>query len=154
MPDVALKRFQIALEGPYSAANSSVYSASNASVYNSGSAQVATRRLAVEQKISADIDPVFETPVEARGTYAGVYIHILHQLMAKGKLPTFIYADDLCFYLRMIVSGAPTITELPNTPQALLAATAIASSMTLTSQPNAQADNANGKILAVTLSNT
>jgi hypothetical protein len=146
MGDIALKRFQLALEGGFTSGA--------ASVYNGGSPVVATRRMAVDQKIDLNAEPVYEKPLEARGSYAGMYTHILHQWSAKGKIPTYVYADDLCYLLRMVVSGTPTIATLPTTPTALLAATAIAATMSLTTQPNATADGAVSQILAVTLSNT
>lgn len=145
MGDVALKRLQIGLEGQYTAGA--------ASVYNGGSAIAATRRLALEKAVEASWDFVFEAPTEARGTYAGLYQHILHQISAKGKIPALIYIDDLVWYGRMLISGTPTVTTLPSAPQALLAATAIAASMSLTTQPNATTDTALGKILAITLAN-
>jgi hypothetical protein len=146
MGDIALKRAQLALEGGFTSGV--------ASVYNGGSPVVATRRLAVDQKITVDTEPMYEAPLEARGTYAGAYTHILHMLSAKGKIPTNIYVDDMIYFCRMVVSGIPTVTTLPSSPQALLAATAIASTMSLTTQPDATADAALSKILAVTLSNT
>lgn len=146
MADTALKRFQIALEGGYTSGAGSVY--------NGGTAVVANRRLAVEETVMADFDYIFETPVEARGTYAAVYQHPLQQIMVKGKVPFYFYADDLYFIYKMMMSGSPTFVTLPNTPQALLAATAIASSMALTSQPNVQADAGISKLLIVTLANT
>ncbi len=146
MGDIALKRFQLALEGGYTSGTGSVY--------NGGSPLVALRRLAVEEKVGFDIEPVWEKPLEARGTYAGAYTHILHMLSAKGTLPAFVYADDLCVLGRMVFDGAPTITTLPSSPTALLAAVALSvSGNTLTTQPNATADGALAKILAVTLSN-
>lgn len=146
MADSVLKLFQLGLEGPYTSGS--------ASVYNGGSAVAATRRLAILEAMGADWDFTFEAPAEARGTYAGSYQHILHQQMAKGKVPALVYCDDLLFYLRMLVSGSPTVVTLPNSPTVLLAATAIASTMpSLTTQPNAAADGALSKILAITLAN-
>lgn len=146
MADIALRRIQLALEGGFTSGSGSVY--------NGGSPLPATRRLAVDQKVGVDVDLVYEKPIEARGSYAGLYTHILHMISAKGKIPTFVYADDLTYFLRMVVSGIPTVVTLPNTPNALLAATAIAATMSLTTQPNATTDAALSQMLAVTLSNT
>lgn len=150
MGDVALKRAQIALEGPYSG-GTNIFGTS--SVYNGGTAQQATRRLAIEKSMGVDFKYIFEAPQEARGTYAGQYQHVLEAVMAAGKLPSLIYCDDLAWYGRMSFAGTPTVTTLPATPTVLLAATAIAATMNLTTQPNAAADGAAAKILAVTLSN-
>lgn len=146
MGDTALKRFQVALEGGYTSGATSVY--------NGGAPLAALRRLAVEDKVGCDIEPVWEKPLEARGTYAGSYIHILHMLSAKGTLPAFVYADDLCVLGRMILDGNPTVTSLPATPTVLLAAVALAvGGNSLTTQPTAAGDGAKAKILAITLSN-
>lgn len=145
MGDTALKRLQIGLEGGVTSGA--------ASVYNGGSPLPATRRLAVEEAVGFEWDFGYDTPKEARGGYQGVYTHVLQMQMAKGKIPAYVYADDFCYLLRLAVSGAPTITTLPTTPTALLAATSIAASMTLTTQPNAAGDGAKAKILALTLSN-
>lgn len=150
MGDVALKLAQIALEGPYTGGTSPT---GNSSVYNGGSAQQASRRIAIEKSAGADFKYVFEAPQEARGTYAGNYQHVLEGVMASGKIPSLIYADDLVWYARMTFSGTPTVVTLPNTPTVLMAATAIAATMNLTTQPSAASDGAAAKMLAVTLSN-
>jgi hypothetical protein len=146
MGDQALKQLQIGLEGGYTSAA--------ASTYNGGTAVAATRRLAVDKSVMADLALVYQTPEESRGTYAGVYNHILQLVNGNGKIPSAVYADDMIFFLKMFLSGAPTVTTLPTAPTALLAATAIASTLSLTTQPNAAADGALSKILAVTLSNS
>lgn len=146
MADTAPKRLQLALEGGYTSGATSVY--------NGGSPVVATRRLAVEEAIGADWAPVFSRPVEARGSYAGAYQSLLELMGVKGKLPAAVYADDLTWYGRMLYSGVPTVSTLPAVPVSLLAATAIAATMSLTSQPKvAGTDGAQARILAVTLSN-
>lgn len=151
MGDVALKLAQIALEGPYTGGTSPL---GNSSVYNGGSPQQATRRIAIEKSAGAEFKYVFEAPQEARGTYAGNYQHVLEAVMAAGKLPSLIYCDDLVWYARMTFSGTPTVVTLPTTPTVLLAATAIAGTMNLTTQPNAASDGAAAKILAITLANS
>ena len=145
MPDIAPKRFQWAPEGGFTSGAGSVY--------NGGSAVPATRRLAVENTLSMDWDDTNETAAEARGTYAAQYTHAYHQTIVKGKMPALMYVDDFRYVLRAVASGAPTVTTLPATPTALLAATAIAASMSVTTQPNATADAALSKMLAVTLAN-
>lgn len=146
MADTAPKRLQLALEGGFTSGAGSVY--------NGGSPLVASRRLAVEESLGADWEPVFSRPVEARGGYHGSYQSLLEMIGVKGKLAAAIYADDMAWYGRMLVSGSPIITTLPATPIALLAATAIAATMSLTTQPTAAgSDGAAARILAVTLSN-
>jgi len=145
MGDSVVKRVQWALEGGYTS--------NSASVYNGGAPVVATRRVAVEEAASADWDFIYERVAEARGTYAAVYQSTLHMQSAKGKIPALVYADDLTYVGRMILSGAPTVTTLPAVPTSLLAATAIAATMSLTTQPNVAGDGAAAKILAVTLTN-
>lgn len=146
MGDTALKRFQWALEG--------AFTAGAGSVYNGGSAVRATRRLAVGEAVGADWKPTYTRPLEARGSYAGTFQSLLEEIWVTGKIPASVYADDLCYYGRMLWSGAPVVTTLPATPIALLAATTIASTMSLTQQPNAGADGAAARILAVVLTNT
>lgn len=148
--DIALKRLQLGLEGNFATAG----------VYNGGSAVAATRRFAVDKSVSADWQPTFENPVEARGSYAGSYVHILHMIQAVGKIAAAVYPDDLCYIMRMCVSGTPTVTALQPTAPAVLAATALTAtttqSVSATTQPNAMADCVGtnvGKILAITLSN-
>lgn len=146
--DLVLKQFQFGLEGQFGPISGS------GSVYSGGSAVIATRRCEVLADVAGEWDFIFEAPVEARGSFAGRYQHIHHLQMAKGKVPAVVYVDDLYFYLKMCVSGVPTFTTLPNAPQVLLAATAIAGSMpALTTQPSATADGALSKIIAVTLAN-
>lgn len=146
MGDTAPKRLQLALEGGYTSGAGSVF--------NGGAAVVATRRLAVEESIGADWAPVFSRPVEARGSYSGAYQSLLEMIGVKGKLAAAVYADDLTWYGRMLYSGAPIVTTLPASPIALLAATAIAATLSLTTQPTAAgSDGAAARILAVTLSN-
>lgn len=138
MADVALRRFQIALEGPFTAGagplnavQQSIYNAttnvgSNGAIGTSGAPPYpATRRLSIEKGVGADWEYVWEAPVEARGTYAGRYQTILHQIMAKGKIPAFVYADDLTWLGKMVFSGSPTVSCLPNAPLSLLTAGAI-----------------------------
>ncbi len=145
--DLALKLFQLGLEGQFGSGGAG-------SVYAGGSPVAATRRMTVDTGVSADLDLTFEGPAEARGDFAGVHQHIFHQRMAKGKAPALVYADDLYYYLRMAVSGNPAWTTLPNAPQTLLAATAIAATLpALTTQPNATADGALSKLIQVTLAN-
>ncbi|MGZ6281716.1 MAG: hypothetical protein ACXWQ5_00215 [Ktedonobacterales bacterium] len=150
MGDVALKLAQIGLEGPYTAGA--------ASVYNGGTPVPATRRLAIEKGMGADFKYIWEAPQEARGTYAGAYQHILQAITASGKIPSIVYCDDLYYYGKMAINGAPTFVTLPNTPISLMAATTQAATMSLTTQPNSAADvptpgGAFGKLLGVTLSN-
>lgn len=150
MGDLALKLAQIGLEGPYTAGS--------ASVYNGGTPVPATRRLAIEKGMGADFKYVWDSPVEARGTYAGGYQHILQAITASGKIPAIVYCDDLYYYGKMALSGTPAFKTLPNAPISLLAATTQAATMSLTTQPNNASDvptpgGAFGKILAVTLSN-
>jgi hypothetical protein len=145
--DLALKLFQFGLEGQYG--NGGV-----GSVYAGGTAVPANRRLTVAEGVGGDLELTFEGPTEARGSFAGVYQHIFHQKMAKGKVPAWVYPDDLYYYLKLCVSGTPTWTTLPNTPITLLAATAIAATMpALTTQPNATSDGGLSKLIQVTLSN-
>lgn len=138
MADVALRRFQLALEGPFTTGSGplntvqqSIYNASanvgtNGAIGSSGAPPyAATRRLSIEKGVGADWEYVWEAPVEARGTYAGRYQTILHQIMAKGKIPAFVYADDLTWLGKMVFSGTPTVTCLPNAPVAVLSAAAI-----------------------------
>lgn len=155
--DTALKRFQIGLEDGFtSGANS---------VYNGGSPVAAKRRLAVDKAVSADWVPTFESPVEARGAYAGTYTNILHQMQATGKLPCAVYADDLVYLFRMLISGVPTVTALKPTSAAILPTTAnfntavTSESFSATTQPNAMADIPGGvtnvgKKLELILANT
>lgn len=139
MADVALRRFQVALEGPYTAGNGPL-STAQASIYNATGANVgsggaigtsgsppypATRRLSIEKGVGADFEYVWEAPVEARGAYSGAYQHILHQVMAKGKMPAYVYPDDLTWLGKMLFSGSPVVTTLPNSPVSLLASAAI-----------------------------
>lgn len=155
MADIALKRFQLGLEDAYTAGANSVY--------NGGSAVAATRRFAVDKSVSADWVPTFESPVEARGSYAGAFTHILHMIMASGKLPAAVYPDDLVFLLRMLTSGVPTITALKPTAPTILATTALVTTelsdpISATTQPNAMADipagvTNVGKILEIVLTN-
>jgi hypothetical protein len=144
--DLALKQFQFGLEGVFGSASS---------VYGGGSPVVATRRLATLRDVGADWDLTFEAPAEARGNFAGIHQHIHHMQMAKGKVPAEVYMDDLYYYLKLCVSGTPTFTTLPNAPQTLLAATAIAATMpSLTTQPNATSDAGLAKLIQLTLANT
>ncbi len=145
MGDIATKRLQLGLED--------LYTSGPNSVYNGGVPVSATRRLAVKEDPSFDFVPTYERPKEARGTYAGLYTSILEQWQAKGKWTSAIYADDQIWIARMLISGSPTFTTLPIAPTTLLAATAIAATMSLTTQPNAAADGALAKILQLTLSN-
>lgn len=146
MGDITLKRLQLALEGAY--ANS----ANSTNPYQGGTAGLpATHRLAIKEDVEFTIDPVLDRPVEARNTYAGVYTTIEHMMSASGKGSMAMYTDDLRYLLRMSISGSPSVYTLPNTPVALLAATAIAATMNLTTQPNGAA---NGAMLALTLANT
>jgi hypothetical protein len=146
MGDIVLKRLQVGNEGAFTAGATSVY--------NGGSAVTATRRLAVELASEFGYaDLTYDSTEEARGTYAGTYTHALQMRSVKGKFGGLLYPDDMIYYLRGTVSGAPTVATLPTAPTALLAATAIASTMSLTTQPNATADGALAKILAVTLAN-
>ncbi len=147
MADVAIKRVQAALEGGFTPPGTG-------SVYTGGSPLVATRRWALEAKPQFDWKPTYSRPVDARGSYAGSYQSLLELMEATGKGTAALYCDDLTFHGRMAYSGAPTITTLPSSPNVLLAATAIAATMSLTTQPNAGPDGALGQILAVTLSNT
>lgn len=148
--DIALKRLQLGLEGNFATGG----------VYNGGSAVAASRRFAVDKSVSADWQPTFENPVEARGSYAGSYVHILHMIQAVGKIAAAVYPDDLCYILRMCASGTPTVTALqPASPNILTATNLTATttqSVSATAQPNALADCVGtnvGKILAITLSN-
>lgn len=150
MGDTVLKRLQVAQEGMYTPGGSS----SSSSVYNGGSPVVAVRRLAVKDDLMFDWEDTWQRVVEARGTYAALYQSIFQMRMAKGKFSANVYPDDMIDLLRMTVSGAPTVTTLPTTPTALLAATVLsAGGNSLTTQPNATGDTAVGKMLAVTLSN-
>lgn len=136
--DTALKRFQLGLEGGFTSGSGSVY--------NGGSAVAANRRLAVDKSVGADWVPTFESPVEARGAYAGTYTHILHQIQASGKLPCAVYPDDLVYLFRMLISGVPTVTALKPTSPAILPTTATfnntvtSESFSAGTQPNAMAD--------------
>lgn len=152
MGDVALKLAQIALEGPYSGGTSPL---SVSSVYNGGSAQQASRRIAMEKSMGVDFKYVYESPQEARGTYAGQYQHVLEAVMASGKLPSLIYCDDFAWYGRMAMSGLPTVVTLPNTPLPLVPQAVISATITPTGpqQPNAQPDGAAAKIIGITLFN-
>lgn len=164
MGDVALRRFQIALEGPYTAGSGplsslqqSIYNATGANVGTNGAIgsagsppYPATRRLSIEKGVGADYDFLWEEPLEARGTYSGRYQTILHQVMAKGKLPAYVYADDLSWLGKMLFSGTPNVFCLPNTPITLLASGAIpttAGSVTISgiTQP------ANPQIIGITM---
>lgn len=114
MADIALRRYQIALEGPYTSGVGPL-AATQLSTYNGLAAPVAaTRRLSIEKGVGLDHDFVWESPVEARGTYSGRYQTILHQVLAKGKLPAFLYADDLAWLGKMLFSGTPTVLALPS----------------------------------------
>lgn len=145
MGDSILKVFQLGPEGPYTSGSGSVY--------NGGTAVAAIRRLAVEEGVMFDTEPTYVTPIRA-GTYAAVADHILEQLSVKGKIPAYVYPDDLHYLLKMIVSGSPTYATLPTTPTVLLAATALSGGgNSLTTQPNATTDTALGKILQLTLAN-
>lgn len=147
MGDTAPKRLQLALEGGFTSGAGSVY--------QGGAPIVATRRLATEENIGADWEPVWSRPVEARGSYSGAYQSLLELMGVKGKLAAAVYADDMAWYGRMLYSGAPIVTTLPATPIALLAATAIAATMSLTTQPTAAgSDGAAARMLSVTLSNS
>lgn len=154
MGDIVLKRLQVGTEGPFTSGGAFNPSGS-ISVYGAGGAAVAaTRRVAVEDSSEFGYaDLTFEAPEEARGTYNALYGHWLQMRMAKGKWSSLFYPDDAVWWMRGAISGSPTVTTLPAAPTALLAATAIASTMSLTTQPNATTDSALAKILAVTLSN-
>lgn len=154
MGDIVLKSLRVGTEGAFTT-GAAFQPSSSISVYGAGGAAVpATRRMAVEDATEFGYQELtFESPEEARGTYAGSYQHLVQMRAVKGKFAALMYPDDLVWWLRAAVSGSPTVTTLPSAPQALLAATAIAASMSLTSQPNAQADAAIAKLLAVTLSN-
>jgi hypothetical protein len=145
MADTIIKRLQIGMEGGFTSGSGSIY--------NGGSPVAANRRIAVEKNATMDLEPIFDTLVEARGVYAGVFTHTLQMASVKGKLSALVYPDDLYYFARLAASGAPITTTLPATPAALLAATAVAATNMLTTQPNVAGDNALGKILAVTLSN-
>lgn len=149
MGDNVLKYLQIGLEGGFTSGSTSVY--------NGGSAVAATRRLALEES-GSDFDYpdlVWEAPDEARGAYAAVSAHHLQMRMQKGKFSSLIYADDLVYWMKMGVSGAPTVATLPSTPNTLLAATTISTSNTaLTKQPNdASFSGALAQKIALTLAN-
>lgn len=146
--DVALKLFQLGLEGQF------VLTSGGTSVYNGGSAVVAARRLTPLKDVVMDWELTYEKPLEARNAFPGVFQHIHHLTKAKGKVPSQVYCDELLYYFRMGVSGVPTVATLPTAAQTLLAASAIAATMpALTTQPNATADSALSKIIAVTLAN-
>lgn len=146
MGDTVLKRLQLGSEGGFTSGVGSVY--------NGGLAVAATRRVAVEEPSEFGYaELIYDATEEARGTYASTYNHALQYRAVKGKFGGLIYPDDLIFFLRGAVSGTPTVATLPTAPAALLAATNVLASNTLTTQPNATADGALAKILAVTLSN-
>lgn len=144
MADTVLKRLQVGSEGPFTS-GATIIPTGSSSVYGTGAAVIASKRLAVEDATEFGYqDLVWEAPEEARGSYAANYVHLLQMRMAKGKFSALMYPDDMVWWMRAAVSGSPTITTLPGTPQSVLAAVSIATStavsLTGITQPNAQAD--------------